>query len=223
MGGEKEGRAGAGAGERKKPLMRGVLHQVAAAVSFVAGGAMVGHAAPDSKAMVAGAIYCLSLVFLFAASATYHRPDWEPRERKILRRIDHGAIFVLIAGTYSPIVLLTFESGTSAEKYVGFIWLLALFGILLSVFWPSAPKGLVAAICVGFGAIGLLEHKSFQLTGAELFVIGLGGVFYVIGAVVYAVRRPDPFPEVFGYHEVFHALTILATVCHFGVIWELTS
>jgi len=211
---------GKGTTRREKPLLRGVSHQVACFVALVSGIVLM-FKAPNEKAMVSAGVFALSLTTLFGISALYHRPTWKPDARRIMRRLDHSAIFVLIAGTYTPMILLTFT-----EDYaliLGLIWLGAAIGVGVSVFWTSAPKSLIAALCVSFGWAGVWNWKSFQdgLLGHQIAAIAAGGISYSVGAIVYATKVPDPWPRVFGYHEIFHALTVLAAGCHYFVVWEL--
>ena len=150
----------AAAATRTKPSLRGVSHQLAALASVATGSYLVCLAASRGRpALVGSVVYSLSVLALFTMSAVYHRVTWNPSERAILRRMDHAAIFVLIAGTYTPIVLPTFGDEGYARKFLLVIWLLATLGIGISVFWPSAPKALVALICIGFSSAGLLKWR----------------------------------------------------------------
>lgn len=200
-----------------KPRLRGVLHEVAAYAGVLAGGLLVARAT-TMRARVAAAIYGVSLVALFVASAVYHRPTWSVRARAVLRRIDHSAIFLLIAGTYTPFALLL--NSRIGWILLALVWSGALLGVVLSVAWTRAPKPLVALLCVllGWAALPVLPALKAALGTSAVVLLALGGVIYSLGAAVYAIRRPDPFPEVFGYHEVFHALVIAAAGCHFAVV-----
>jgi hemolysin III len=163
-------------------------------------------------------VYGASLVTLFVVSAAYHRPTWAPRARSWMRRLDHSAIFLLIAGTYTPLCLLLPPS-TGLRLLAG-VWAAAALGIVQSIVWVHAPKALVAAVYValGWAALPVLPAMRAVLGTEAIALLAAGGAAYTIGAVVYAVRRPDPFPRVFGYHEVFHALVIVAAICHFAVV-----
>ena len=200
-----------------KPLLRGVSHEIAAAFA-VAGWIALLRAAPGPRAAVAAAVYGLALTAQFAVSALYHRPRWETRARLVMRRLDHAAIFMLIAGTYTPFCLLLPDGGGNGLLVA--VWTGALAGMVLSVAWPLAPKWLMAVLTVGLGWMIVPTLPSLQgAIGARgLWLLAGGGVAYTVGAVVYATRRPDPFPRVFGYHEVFHALVILAAVLHFVAV-----
>ena len=202
-----------------KPLLRGVLHEVAAFVAAIAGGILVA-VAPGPRARVGAVIYGISLVALFAVSAIYHRPTWSERARLILRRVDHSAIFLLIAGTYTPFAFLL--ENRAGWVLLGVVWAGALFGVVLSIAWVGAPKVLVAAVCVllGWAALPILPALKAALGTGAVVLLAAGGIVYSLGAIVYALRRPDPFPGVFGYHEVFHSLVIVAAACHFAVVAE---
>jgi hemolysin III len=202
-----------------KPLLRGVLHEVAAFVAAIAGGILVA-VAPGPRARVGAVVYGISLVALFAVSAIYHRPTWSERARLVLRRVDHSAIFLLIAGTYTPFSFLL--GSRTGWVFLGVVWAGALLGIVLSVAWVRAPKVLVAAVCVllGWAALPVLPALKAALGTGAVVLLAAGGIVYSLGALVYAVKRPNPFPAVFGYHEVFHALVIVAAGCHFAVVAE---
>jgi hemolysin III len=204
-----------------KPSLRGVSHQIAAFAAAIVGTALV-LASPSFNAAVAASVYVFSLVNLFGTSAVYHIPTWDPPMRQFMRRLDHSAIFILIAGTYTPLVALIF-SAEHAYHLLGSIWLCAAIGIVQSVAWPKAPKPLVAALCVALGWVVLLEWRTMRATmnAQQILLLGSGGLFYTLGAIIYALRRPDPFPNTFGYHEVFHALTIIAAICHMIVVAQI--
>ncbi len=207
---------------RPKPLLRGVLHEVAAAVAAAAGTVLVFRAATP-RARFGAIVYGISLVALFAVSALYHRPNWSERVRTVWRRLDHSAIFLLIAGTYTPFAFLL--GSRAGWIFLAVVWAGALTGIVLSVAWVRAPKALVAAVCVllGWASVPLLPALKAALGTSAVALLAAGGVVYSLGAVVYALRRPDPFPRVFGYHEVFHALVIAAAVCHFAAVARAVS
>ncbi len=200
-----------------KPVLRGVLHEVAAFVAAIAGGILV-LTATGPRARIGAIVYGISLVALFAVSAIYHRPTWSERVRLILRRVDHSAIFLLIAGTYTPFAFLL--ENRAGWVMLGVVWAGAIVGIVLSVAWVGAPKVLVAAVCVllGWAALPILPALKAALGTGAVVLLAAGGVVYSLGAAVYAFRRPNPFPRVFGYHEVFHALVIAAAACHFAVV-----
>jgi hemolysin III len=205
-----------------KPLLRGVLHEVAAFVAAVAGAILVFRAS-GARARAGALVYGISLVSLFAVSAIYHRPDWSEKVRAVWRRLDHSAIFLLIAGTYTPFSFLL--GSRIGWIFLGIVWAGALLGIAMSVAWERAPKALVAAVCVllGWAALPLLPALKASLGTSAVVLLATGGVVYSLGAAVYALRRPDPFPKVFGYHEIFHALVIAGAGCHFAVVARALS
>ncbi len=207
-----------------KPRLRGVSHQWAFFVSLVLGTALV-LSAPSGSGTAAAAIYASSVAVLFGSSALYHRVNWRSvRARRWMRRLDHSAIFLLIAGSYTPFALLVID-GVLADVVLAVIWTGAAIGILLKLLWIDAPKWLAAVIYVALGwvvvatAPDLLDELGLLATS----LVALGGVFYTAGAVVYALRRPDPVPDVFGYHEIFHLLVIVAAGLQYAVVafWAL--
>ncbi len=202
---------------RAKPLLRGVSHQIAAVVAAPAAAALV-MGAGGGSARAAALTYGASLLTLFGVSATYHRPMWSPRVRRVLWRVDHSAIFVLIAGTYTPFCLLL--GAATGRLALAAIWVAATLGIAVSIAWPDAPKKLMAAVYVGFGwmAVPVLPMLRATIGGGALALLFAGGLLYSVGAVIYALRRPDPFPSVFGFHEVFHLCVVAAAACHFVVV-----
>lgn len=200
----------------EKPLLRGVSHEIAAGVALAGWIALAVFASPG-RARLAANVYGASLFTLFAVSAAYHRPTWRPRARLLMRRLDHSAIFLLIAGTYTPFCLLLPPS--SGRPLLGLVWGGAAAGFLQSLAWPRAPKALSAAVYVllGWVVVPVLPALRAALGAGAVALLAGGGAVYTFGAFVYAARRPDPFPRVFGYHEVFHALVIAAAACHFAV------
>jgi hemolysin III len=202
-----------------KPKLRGVLHQWAFFVSLVTGTALV-LVAPAGRATLAVAIYALTVAGLFGVSATYHRVNWaSAAARRWMRRLDHSMIFLLIAGTYTPFALLVLD-GALATAILVAVWGGALAGIVLNLVWIDAPKWLTAVVYVALGWVAVIAFPGLfdNLGVTPTMLIALGGVLYTIGAVVYAVGKPDPVPAVFGYHEVFHALVIAAAAVQYGVV-----
>ncbi|MBL8923428.1 MAG: hemolysin III family protein [Myxococcaceae bacterium] len=200
-----------------KPLLRGVSHQVFFFVSLAAGTLLV-LAAPNTDARVGCAIYSASLAMLLGTSALYHRPTWSLRARARMRRLDHSAIFVLIAGTYTPLAL-TLPPDT-ARVMLTVAWVGAALGVARALFWINAPKWLVAVLALAMGWLALLYLPTIgRVAGTPVLAwMGAGGVLYSLGALTYALKRPDPWPRVFGYHEVFHAFVVAAAVCHFVAV-----
>ena len=209
-----------------KPRLRGVIHEHAFFIALVAGGLLVG-LAPSARARGAALVYALSLCGLLGTSALYHRVDWRSvRARMWMRRADHSMIFLLVAGTYTPFAVLVLH-GTLGRTILWVVWAGALGGILLSVAWPSAPRPLVAAVYVALGwvAIAAMPQIAQRAGWGALALLGAGGVLYTAGAVIYALRRPDPRPLVFGYHEVFHVLVVIAAAAHYAAVagWALSA
>ena len=202
-----------------KPRLRGVSHQWAFFVALVAGIVLV-VAAPSGKATLAAAIYAVSVAAMFGASALYHRIDWKSlAARRWMRRLDHSMIYLLIAGTYTPFALLVLDGGLAQAVLIA-VWGGALLGIGLKLLWPDTPKWLTAGVYVTLGWVAVI---AFPQLASELGPVGMalvagGGLLYTAGAVVYALRRPDPSPAVFGYHEIFHVLVIAAALLQFVAV-----
>jgi hemolysin III len=201
-----------------KPRFRGVVHQWSFFVALAAGAALVAWA-PAGRATAASAVYAGALAGLLGTSALYHRVTWQPRARAWLRRLDHSMIFVLIAGTYTPFALLVLDGSLSDIVLIG-VWAGAAAGIVFTLLWVSAPKWLAAGAYVALGWFSIIAvPRITERAGAgALALLAVGGVAYTAGAVVYARRSPDPNPEVFGYHEIFHLLVIGAAAAHFVAI-----
>lgn len=204
-----------------KPRLRGVLHQEAAWCALGAGAVLIAMAGTLEGA-IAAAIYSASLVVLFAVSSVYHRVQWATaRARALMRRADHSSIFILIAGTYTPVSLLGL-SDVDGRQLLITIWIGAAIGVAMSLWWVNAPKTLVAllAVALGWTIVPYFDQARRLLGGSTWLLLG-GGLAYTAGAIVYAARRPDPFPRVFGYHEVFHALTLVGALLHFAVVLKI--
>lgn len=207
-----------------KPRLRGVTHQWAFVVSLVLGLVLV-VAAPGGTPTLAAAIYAASVAGLFGASALYHRITWSSASaRRWMRRLDHSMIFVLIAGSYTPFALLVLE-GTLATVILVVVWAGALGGVVLKLAWIDAPKWLIASVYIALGWVAIAAfpdlYEGLGLTATSM--VAAGGLLYTLGAIVYAARRPDPAPAVFGYHEVFHLLVIAAAGLQYAVVafWVL--
>ena len=207
-----------------KPRLRGVLHQWAFVVSLALGLCLV-LAASGGREVVAAAIYAGSVAALLGTSALYHRVNWtRAGARRWMRRLDHAMIFVLIAGTYTPFALLALEGGLAMGILIA-VWAGAAGGIVLQLVWVDAPKWVSAVVYVvlGWVAVVALPEMVGALGIVATLLVAAGGVLYTIGALVYATRRPDPAPTVFGYHEIFHALVIVAAALQYAVVafWVL--
>jgi hemolysin III len=197
------------------PLLRGVLHAWAFWFALVAAATLI-VLAPAGTPRLAAAVYGAGLCLLFAGSAVYHRWRWSPRLRPLLRRIDHSMIFVFIAASYTPIALLVLGGWLRWAVLAG-VWAGALGGVALSVAWITAPRVLVAAtyLALGWFAVIAIPQLVDRLPVAPLLLLLAGGLLYSAGAAVYAIRRPDPWPRTFGFHELFHAFVIAAATTHF--------
>jgi hemolysin III len=199
-----------------RPTLRGVSHQVAFFAALAATVSLVVRA--RSRAEVrAVLIFGVSLAFLFGVSALYHRIQWSPVARQRMRRVDHAAIFVLIAGGYTPLFSLV-PGSSGGHGALSAIWVGASLGVVTSIVWPSAPKWLTALLCVVLGwiVVGQVVDRIHAVGTVGMALLAGGGVTYSLGALVYALKKPDPWPLFFGYHEVFHALVILASVALYG-------
>jgi hemolysin III len=207
-----------GAAPLAKPKLRGVSHLYAFGVAVVAAVALVA-TAPDGDATVAATVYGITLVGMFGASALYHRGNWSPPAARRLLQLDHTAIFLLIAGTYTPVAMLA-TSGAAGDVLLVLVWLIAAGGILFEWLPVQAPRGYVTTIYLVLGWIGAFAILSVweNIGAAGALLLAAGGLAYTAGAVVHAARRPDPWPEVFGYHEVFHVLVILAAALQYAAI-----
>ena len=202
-----------------KPRLRGVSHQWAFYVSLALGAALVA-AAPAGQPRLAAAIYALSVAALFGTSALYHRITWASQAaRRWMKRLDHSMIFFLIAGTYTPFALLVLD-GTLATVILVVVWAGALAGIVMKLVWIDAPKALVAImyLALGWVAVAAFPDHARRARDHRDGAGGRGRAALHGGALVYAFQRPNPAPTVFGYHEVFHALVILAAALQYAVI-----
>jgi hemolysin III len=201
-----------------KPRWRGVLHQYA---FFVAVGActMLIVGAEGGRERVAAAVYTFGLAGLLGTSALYHRVNWSSiRARMWMRRLDHSMIFVLIAATSTPVALVVLDDPLRTVL-LSVAWGGTFAGVLLNLLWPTAPKWLSSVVYLAIGWSGVAALPSLAgYAWTALALLAAGGVLYTIGAVVYAVGRPDPAPKVFGYHEIFHALVVVAAALHFGAV-----
>jgi len=210
--------AGEAVSEVAKPLLRGVLHQGAFFAALVVAPLLI-VAADGTRAKVAAGVFAASVAACFGASALYHRVTWTPRVRLWMRRIDHAGVYLLIAGTYTPVSLIAL-GGAWRPAILATVWTGAAAAIVLKFAWVDAPKWLAAAIGIALGwvAVVALPQLASHVAPAAVVLLVIGGLAYTAGAIVYARRRPDPVPAVFGYHELFHALTIVAVSCQYTAI-----
>lgn len=204
--------------ERPKPVLRGWFHLVGAAVMVVVG-PLIGLEASGTKAEVCAAVACFAVTAMLTTSALYHRVHWSDAARRRMRHADHSMIFVCIAGTYTAVAGLSLPD-TDAWIVLGLVWVASIAGIVMRFVWLDAPKWAVATpyVAAGWIAVGAMP-EFFHYLGVTGFVLMLGGgLLYTTGAVVYARRRPDPWPRVFGYHEVFHSCVVVAAAMHLSLI-----
>ena len=212
--------------QKVKPRLRGVIHEYSFPVSLLAGGLLV-YFASGGRERLALAIYAISLSALLGTSALYHRVNWRrPGTRMWMRRLDHSMIFLLIAGTVTPFALLVVPGALGTALLIA-VWAGAAAGIAVELLWTSSPKWVSVVVYLIVGWIGALAFPSIVANaglGAGA-LIAAGGVLYTIGAVIYALQRPDPRPSVFGYHEIFHVLVVAAVCLQYAVVafWVVPS
>jgi hemolysin III len=200
---------------RRRPRFRGVLHQYAFFVAVVVGVLLVA-SAEGGVARISAIVFAASVAVMLGVSALYHRIVWPPRPRRWIRRLDHAAIFLLIAGTYTPFGLVALD-GAWRVAVLAIAWTGAFAAIVLKVTWIDAPRWVVAVLAVALGWVGVVALPQIldSVGIAPLTLIAVGGAFYTAGAIIYALKRPDPVPSVFGYHEIFHALVVAAAACQY--------
>jgi hemolysin III len=198
-----------------KPKLRGWLHAATAPLTLIAGVVLI-LLSPDAATRLGSAIFAASALMLFTVSAVYHRGTWSPRVWAFLRRFDHANIFLLIAGSYTPFTLLLLE-GRDRTVLLTVVWVGAGLGVLFRIFWAGAPRWLYTPIYIGLGWAAVFYAPEFVASAdrAVLTLMVVGGLLYTLGALVYGLQRPDPWPTWFGFHEVFHTLTILAFFTHY--------
>ena len=206
------------AAARRRPRLRGVIHQYAFFVALALGVALV-VGADGARARTGATVFAACVAAMLGVSALYHRVVWPPGPRRWIRRLDHAAIFLLIAGTYTPFALVALD-GAWRGSVLALVWIGAAAAIVLKVAWVDAPRWVAAVIAVALGWVGVVAvPKLHAHAGAmALALLAVGGVLYTAGAVVYARKRPDPVPAIFGYHELFHALVVAAALCQYGAV-----
>jgi len=198
-----------------KPRLRGWLHVVMFPTALFAG-VLLTAMAESPRGRLACAVYTLTACLLFGVSALYHRGDWGPRGTAVLRRLDHANIFLIIAGTYTPFTILLLEGGRQ-QALLWFIWAAALAGIAFRVLWVGAPRWLYTPCYIAMGWAAVFFLPDFMRAGgiAVLVLVVAGGVLYSAGGVIYGIKRPNPSPRWFGFHEVFHSFTLAAFAVHY--------
>ncbi|MGP9781862.1 PAQR family membrane homeostasis protein TrhA [Glutamicibacter sp. AOP12-B1-11] len=196
---------------------RGVIHAWSTPLVIILGLLLV-VLAQGAAAEWSTAVFVLTSITLFATSAMYHRGNWSPQTMVWFRRADHANIFLLIAGTYTPIAIQILDR-PQATLTLSIIWAGAVLGVLVKTFWPSAPRWFSVALYILLGWGAVMDIPSYWAASpAVLLLILAGGLFYTVGAVFYAMKRPNPIPTVFGFHELFHACTVLAFLCHWTAV-----
>jgi hemolysin III len=201
-----------------KPLLRGWIHLGMFPVALVAGVVLV-LVSPTEAARWSTAVFALTSVMLFGTSAVYHRGTWSPRVAGVLRRLDHSNIFLIIAGTYTPLAVLLLD-GPTGRLLLWVVWVGAVLGLTGRVLWLGAPRWLYTPIYVALGSVALGFLPQFARSGGTdvVSLVLAGGVAYVAGAVVYGIKKPNPSPRWFGFHEVFHVLTVIGFGCHYAAV-----
>ncbi len=208
-----------------KPKLRGWMHAATVPLAVAAFAVLIA-LSPTPATRVGSAVFAASALLLFTVSGIYHRGTWSPRTWAFLRRFDHANIFVLIAGSYTPFAVLFLEGGAQVALLT-IIWVAAIAGMLFRIFWTDAPRWLYTPmyIALGWAAVFFIPqfvagaHRfSGGIAIAVLTLVAAGGVLYTLGGVVYGLKRPDPWPRWFGFHEVFHTFTIAAFTCHYVAV-----
>ncbi|HEV7173138.1 PAQR family membrane homeostasis protein TrhA [Pedococcus sp.] len=197
-----------------KPHLRGWLHAGMAPLTVAAGIVLIA-LAPTTSGRVAAVVFSVTAWMLFGTSAIYHRGNWSPRVAGVLKRMDHSNIFLIIAGTYTPFALLLPRS--DARTMLLIVWIGAVAGVLFRVFWVGAPRWLYTPVYVALGWVSVFYLRDLLHFGGPVIVtlIAVGGLLYTAGAVVYGIKRPNPSPRWFGFHEIFHTLTLAAFTVHY--------
>jgi hemolysin III len=199
---------------QQKPILRGWLHAVMFPLALLAGIVLV-VLSGTTEGRAASAVFAFTAALLFGTSALFHRGKWSPRVHGVLRRLDHSNIFLIIAGTYTPFAVLALPEGQGRTL----LWI-ALAGVAFRVFWVRAPRWLYTPVYVALGWVAVFYLPDF-MDGAGVAVtvlIIVGGALYSLGALIYGLKRPNPSPRWFGFHEVFHALTVAAFVVHYVAV-----
>lgn len=205
----------------QKPLLRGYLHQEAFFIALGACALLIAKST-EKRTLIAALVYSIGLLLMLGISSIYHRIHWQPQTRALLKRLDHSAIFIQIAGTFTPVCMLALDKKQGHALLI-FIWIFAIAGILQSIFWVKAPKYATALFYVAMGwmALPYISALAQTLGETKLALIIAGGIVFTIGSIFYATKRPKIYPHIFGYHELFHFFTIIGALLHFIVVYQL--
>jgi len=197
-----------------KPKLRGWLHAATSPLALAAGIVLIVFS-PTLSTKVGSALFAGTAILLFTVSAIYHRGNWSRRTWEVLRRFDHANIFLLIAGSYTPFTILLLH-GAAQTGLLALVWSGAVLGVGFRILWIDAPRWLYVPIYVALGWAAIFYAEDFSSAGTSVIVlIAVGGGLYTLGGLVYGLKKPDPFPTWFGFHEIFHVFTIAAFVCHY--------
>ncbi|MEO7943437.1 MAG: hemolysin III family protein [Marmoricola sp.] len=197
-----------------KPKLRGWLHASTAPLALAAGIVLVA-LSPTLTTRIGSAVFAFTALLLFTVSAIYHRGNWSERVWKFLRRFDHSNIYLLIAGSYTPFTLILLH-GSARVGLLVIVWSGAVLGVAFRIFWTDAPRWVYTPIYFALGMVAIFYADDFSSAGVPVItLIAVGGGLYMLGGLVYGLRRPNPFPTWFGFHEVFHSFTIAAFSCHY--------
>ena len=202
----------------QKPRLRGWVHAITFPIALVASIVLVA-VAPPVAGKVSTAIFGLSAILLFGTSAVYHLGTWSPRTAAALRRADHSNIFLIIAGTYTPLAVLLLPQRTATTLLI-IVWGGAVLGLAARIIWLGAPRWVYVPIYLALGWVAVGYMPQFWTNGSPTIVwlVAVGGLAYTVGAVIYALKRPNPVPGWFGFHEIFHLLTVVGYGCHYAAI-----
>ena len=205
----------------KKPSWRGWIHTGVLPI-VIAGGIILIVLAQGAIPKLAASIFFASSFLLFGNSALYHRFNWKPKMRITLKRIDHANIFLLIAGSYTPMAMLALPSSKGLVLLIA-VWIGAILGISFRIFWINAPRWLYVPLYVLLSWAAMFYVADFfAFNAVAMSLILIGGICYTVGAVVYGMKRPNPIPGHFGFHEIFHALTVIAFLCHWVAVFQVS-
>jgi hemolysin III len=204
-----------------KPLLRGYFHQ---SMFFISVGAlmMLFNQTRSLKELISILIYSIGVLAMFGISALYHRINWSDEKRQLMRKLDHSAIYLMISGSMTPIAVMGLKT-ESMQVLLSTIWAVALFGIIKSIWFTNLPKFLNAVLCLiaGYLIVPYFNELTSKIGMINVILICVGGLFYSVGALIYGLKKPNPYPKVFGYHEIFHILVSLGAIMHFIIVQSL--